>query len=234
MDWKALATVDEFAPTVEAECVAAVNGMPRPTPWQIVNLSQADWAMRQVGEARARLAEYDDVIAQWQEARQRIFRAGEWYEQRLTEWAVSQRTKQTKSFPTAHGTVSTRESGDAVEIVDAVALLAWAKANAPTLINTVESVPVSNVKPVVTIEHWAIGADLIDVATGEVLRAVDFGVPVRPDGDEWAAFVEGVDEATVGVRRVLVAVVVDGDKRPVPGLGVRPGKVTATVSPILT
>lgn len=229
MDWKALATVDEIAPTVEAEIAAVVEGRPPHTPWRIANIAQADWALRQVGEARARLGEYDDIIAKWQDARRRIERAGAYLTERLQEWAVEQRTDAKKSFPLAHGTITTRQTGDAIEVVDEGAAVEWALKNCPLAVKTTRSILMTPLKESLRIGLWAIHARAVD--TGGVVHEEWFDPAVDPESAEYAD--RFADRDLVEVVPTLIAVVVDGAGRRVPGFGVRPGKTTATVGAVL-
>lgn len=113
--------------------------------WEITSLGAADWAMQQLARIEAVAREYDAEIARWTKLRANVARAGEFFRGHLERWAVSQRTDKRKSFPLAHGTVSTREAKPAPEIVDQEAAVAWCKVNAPDAIKVEESVLISRV-----------------------------------------------------------------------------------------
>lgn len=232
MDWSGIsgvvAPVDEAQ--IEVEVSLHVAGMDRlKDPWRIASIGQADWAMRRVAEARAIIQQYDDEIALWREARRRIESAGDWYEERLKEWAVEQRTETRKSFPMAHGTISTKKIAPKVEVVDEDAAIGWARRSCVLAIKTTESFQVS--KATVRVVPLVSEYELVDKATGLVEHRQ---VEPRPfdQADVDALQAEVGDGYVVAVSNAPLGVV-DEAGRPVPGLAVRPGRITATVGAVM-
>lgn len=224
--------VDEAA--VQEEVAAYLGGVElRREPWRITSLGQADWAMRRVAECRALAERYDGEVRLWQAARSKIVGAADWFEDRLKEWAIAERTEANKTIRTAHGTVPTRKSKPKITVVDEGAAIAWAKTACPGAVKVVESFLVSVAD--------GTGAYIANVPVGWVATNKDTGEVERiPSIDPPDSILIAERLAAVKERmgdRWLVEVetqpaVVDADGRPVPGLDVTPGRITATVTPL--
>lgn len=237
MDWDALAGVE--APVdeelVEQELRAYMGVEPYPAgrePWAITNLGQADWAMRKVGEAAARVREYTDQMDLWRAARDRLGATTEWFERKLEDWARGQREASgAKSFALAHGTVTTREAKRRIVVEDEAATIAWAKAaKIPEAVATKESLRLSYVTDgYAAIEMLVVGFAATDTDTGEVER-IEVEAS-RLDPDRLERLRERIGKGYV-VEPILEAAVVDSDGVPVPGLGIKPGEVSAKVNPL--
>lgn len=128
---------------------AAVDGMAVRTDrdddnvrprWSIDSLGAADWCMQQVARVQSLVDEYHAEVVRWTEVRDRVARAGEFFRGHLERWAIGERTDKRKSFPLAHGTVSTREQPRSVEIVAVDAAVAWCKGHHPAAVKTTEEV----------------------------------------------------------------------------------------------
>lgn len=198
-------------------------------PWRITSLGAADWAMRQLAECDTRARQYGDEIALWTQVRDRIGRAGEWFEDRLKEWAVGERTPQRKTFPLAHGSVATREGKARIEVVDEDAAIVWAKSTCPDAVKTTEKFMVS--EACASIVECVIAFTATDKATGEVERIPLKDGPAPLDADRVAALREKMGDGYV-VEPETQLYVLDGVGLPVPGLGVKLGSITATVTPL--
>lgn len=270
MDWNAVAgvepPVDEDA--VEAELVAYVAGAVEPVrePWSITTPGQADWAMRRLADAREQERGMRDEVTLWQAAAARLSTAGNWFEDRLKEWALAHRTKERKTFPLAHGSIGTTERKAAIEVVDEDAAIEWAK-NTPITVVCPEcngaqpddegkvycarcdndgtvSVPLASLGAVKVSEDFRISAAKDYVRIGELVvgwLAIDksSGEQQRIVLDVYRPFVQAeLDQVqtTLGDGYVVQAetldAVVDAAGVPVPGLGVKPGSVTASVRPL--
>lgn len=194
--------------------------------WRIQSLGAADWAMVKVAEVDAIVRRYADEIDRWSRARTDAAKAGIWLSERLKEWAIESRTDNTKTFRLAHGEVGTREQKPKAMIVDESVALEWAHGHDQSAIKKTEEFQISkcSARLVECVRLFVI----TDRHTGEVSE-----LPVDPDsplyGDDAAKTLEdlGVTAQAVIELRVLT---VDG--RPYPGLGVKDGKITATVSSI--
>lgn len=223
--------VDEAA--VEAELARYLAGEPEPEgrePWRITTVGQADWAIEQVAAAHRRRQGYQDEIDLWGAALKRLTAAASWLEERLKEWAAANRTDKVKSFPLAHGTVATRASKRAIDVVDEGAAIGWAKTAAPDAVKVEESFLVSMVGDAARIVEVIVAYESIDKATGGIER-----VPTPKPAVFDAAKFERL-RARLGdgyeVRPVMDWAVLDTADNLVPGLAVRPERVTATVTPL--
>lgn len=244
MDIKALvpvpAPVDEA--WVEEEIVAYLGGPPTPRePWRITSLGAADWVMRRLADVQAMGQEYRDQIALWQEAASRVDLLGAWFEARLKEWGAASRTKDRKTFPLAHGTVSTRESKASIKVGDEAAAIEWARGVCPDAIRKTESLLVSVAKDHLRIATFIVGYRSTDKATGETER---LDVDPIPYTDEAVAAVQellpGATVEAITEQRVVASMPVRDDTPTttealyvVPGFYIEPGKITASVSPVL-
>jgi len=220
-----VAPVDEAA--VEAELVAYITGMDVETagePWRIENVGQADWALRKLIETQAAYGQYADEISLWEAARKRAKHAIDFFTELLQAWAIGARTKDTKSFALAHGTVSTRQSAARLSISDKDAILEWAATNAPDAIKVTSEVQLSLLTNV-TIEVMLVGERRTNMATGEIV--VDNREPVLLT-DEALATVGGAGSGWQVEPITLQMAVADG--KVVPGMTVVPAKVTASVT----
>lgn len=226
--------------------------------WRIDGPGTAEWAMRHVARADAELAELAEQAEEWRD------RIGYWFTQasgpllarrafmtaHLERYALEVRDAdpRRKSISVPSGTVKTRSSSRAVEIVDPAMILDWARAFAPDVIQRTERVLVSDLRDVVTI------VDVIDLARltlsdGEVVLWVREGRPVLDDiagaertvtspecpgiGDGWPP---GDPSALVGQVEVLAdhAEVRHGDTElPLPSGAVTVRDVTITASVVV-
>jgi hypothetical protein len=217
--------VDEAV--IEAELNDYVQGAPlagRIEPWKITNVGQADWVMRKLADVTAYRQELDDQVSLWQAARDRVKRAGEWFEARLREWAIAQRTKERKTFPLAHGTVGTRESKARITVFDEQLAIEWARKACPGAIKKSESFLISQVTEAkaASIEEFVVAWRVTDKATGEQTEHAPGSVVEVDDLRASGHVVEMITELRV----------VDAEGKLVPGLGVREAEVTATVTPL--
>lgn len=231
-----------------------INLEPR-VRWEITSLGAADWAMQQLARIEAVAREYDDEIARWAKLRANVARAGEFFRGHLERWAVSQRTDKRKSFPLAHGTVSTRESKPAPEVVDEEAAVGWCKVHAPDAVKITESVLISRVP--VRVAEIIVGWRFTNRTTGDIVHVLDEfpidGDTVKADlhhvvtvvlAEHASAFQQAADtieaewistrlyEFTQGwsIEPVTTPGVVDADGLPADGFGIRPGKITSSVT----
>lgn len=247
--------VDERA--VEEELALYLSPPPPPTrgasaaparePWKITSVAAADWAMRMLGDCKARVQEYDDQITLWQRARRQIATAGDWFEERLKEWGIGERTPQRKSFPLAHGTIQTRETQPRAVVVNEDQAIAWAKVVVPDAVKVEESFLISRAG--VTVEPLVVAFASTQKATGDVETIPVDRLKMQPapldqlmfanlqerlgDGFVVEAVTElfAVHHTTMTVGEGEHAEEVDSVVI-VPGLDVQDGAVTATVRPL--
>lgn len=217
---------------VQAEVEAYVDGAPtRREPWKITNLGQADWAMRRLAECRALAERYDDELLLWKTAKSKISAAGEWFETRLKEWAIEQRTTGVKTIRTAHGTIPTREHKAKISVVDEDAAIEWARRACPDAVKKVESFLVSQLGDTARIDQVAVAWVATNKETGDIERlpTVVIAMPVAETrlpnvqaklGDGYVVEIE------------TMPAVVDVEGRPIPGLAITEGSITATVTPL--
>ena len=240
-DWEQIAgakpPVDEDAVMAEvAEFVgqhgAKVPAPVRAEPWRIKSLGEADWAMRRLAEAEARVQQYRDEVALWNDALRRIESAEQFFHDRLTEWALAERTKDRKSFPLAHGTVSTREQGEAIEVVDEDAIVTHAESSAD-LAGAVKVTKKWSLAEMKNLEHpprivdMIVAFEAISKETGETeTLEVEPSVFTQSKLD---AVVEAMGDG-YQVTAITERAVVDRFGGVVPGLAVRPKRVTAHVT----
>jgi hypothetical protein len=220
---------------VEAELTAFLGGDTPPAelrmrgPFAISDSAQADWCMERLAELDHLARDYADRILLWQEAQKRAVAARAWFETRLSEWAAARRTKTVKSFPLAHGTISTREVQPRVTVVDEDAAVAWAKQHAPDAVKTTHSLLVSKVGDRVRLWTVVTGYNAIHQTTGET-QHIDVDPPQLADPKvltELRARMEGYT-----VEPITTVEARDDKGRPVPGFGVIDGKVSVTVKPL--
>lgn len=199
-------------------------------PWKITNIGQADWAMRRVAECRALAERYDGEVLLWQAARGRIDGAVDWFEDRLKEWAIAERTPSVKTLRTAHGTVATRESKPKIAVVDEEAAIVWAKTARPEAVKMTERFLVSEIGDAASIGAVAVAWVATNKQTGEVER-----IEIAQH-KQWTPERSQIIQDTMGDGYVvdveLQAAVIDVEGVEVPGLAVVDGKVTATVTPL--
>lgn len=245
MDWEKLAGIE--SPVDEDEVEAQINvhlggsrglegrekgpdGEWRDKPvWRIETEGAANWALVKVAEARERERRYQAEIDLWQRALRQIKGAADFLEERLKEWAVAQRTKARKSFPLAHGTVSTRDVKPRIVVDDEHEAVAWAEAHCPGAVKVTKEFRVSEAKEQLRIVPIVEGFVATNRATGEVERIEVEWAPL--DEDKLAQLRErmegwSVEPITGG------AIVVDDGGKVVPGLSVIPGRISATVTPL--
>lgn len=234
MEWDQVAgiepPVDEQAVQQQIESYVAGNNHVGREPWTITTLGQANWALQRLGEAEAVTRRYADEIALWTSAARRLRLGAGWLEDRLKEWGVVSRTRQTKSFSLAHGTVSTRETPARIVVADEAVAIEWARAACPDAIKREEALLVSRLDGAARIVDVVVGYDAIHGSTGEVQRlkiTMDAWRPVDAMVPQLEDVRSGLDGWTV--TQVTVAAVVDVQGVVVPGLAVKPGEVTATV-----
>jgi len=242
-DWDALVGV--VSPVDEEHVLAevaeyATGAVPevRREPWTIRTVGEADWAMRRLADVERRTQEYDDQIALWTDARDRVKRAGEFFVDRLKEWALASRTKDRRTFPLAHGVVATRESKARFAIDDDETVVAWAKERHPGVVRVVESVNVTGLSSVgVRVAEAVVAFVVVDKETGEtVTRGVHVDRPLLVGTDRADAARAALIDALPDADRYAVTVeteqvVVDADGGIVPGVVLVPAKITATVTP---
>lgn len=219
---------------VNAEAIQATANVVK--AWRIDGTNTAAWAMAKLAEADAELAgiaqqadEFHNRIDEWTEqqakrpVRTREFFAG--HLERYALWLREQSGVKTLNLP--NGKVATRETAYRAVIEDADALLAWAEANDPDMIEVTKKVPVAKMRQRVT---------LVEVPTAVVMAQC--GCIVDVEADQWqlaASYQVGTgmicaqcgQEALVG-RWLDTTVLVAGD---VPGVAVEPASVSATVKP---
>lgn len=222
------APVDEDVVLAEVEGYVRGWSVEAPRPWRIETAGQADWAMRRLAETQAHRNEYQQEIVRWKSALEKMVRAGEWFEMRLKEWGIRQRTPSRKTLTTAHGTVATREQKARIEVIDEDEAVAWAAKACPDAVKTTQELLVSKIGDAARILEVIVAFEATMKDTGEMQR-----LPVEPVlfTDEAVAAVQERIGAGFHVK-AITELQVWSDDGPVPGLGVRPGQVTATVNPL--
>lgn len=234
MDWKSVVAVEPVVDEadVDAELEAYVADSPALSPrepWRITSLGAADWAMRRLAEIQEVVQQYDDEMVRWRTARNKAASACEWFEARLKEWALAERARNdsARTLNVPHGTVSTRKSGERIEVVDEPLALAWAKQACPDAVKVEYSFLVSKVGACARVADVVREWRATHKSTGEtehqpVTALVEFT-------DEGLAAVQERlgDEYVVEAR--VERMVVDAAGVLVPGLGVRAEHTTATV-----
>lgn len=199
-------------------------------PWAITTVGQADWAMQLVADADRRTRQYQDEIDLWTDAKRRLSSGADWLRDRLEEWAVGLRTDKAKSFPLAHGTVATRKTKPAIDVIDEEALIAWAREHAPGSLHTVERCNKSELGDAAVITEVIVAYEAIDKTTGDVER-----VPVPKVSVFDEAKLDRLRERlgdNYQVNPEFALAVLDPDGELVPGVEIRPERVTATVTPL--
>lgn len=234
--------LDAFEPkvvdedVVDALVTAHVNMEPTEVRWVIRDEAAADWCMQRLAEIRARVRQYDDNVTLWQDARERVARAGRWFDERLQEWAVAVSKPNHRTIPLAHGTITTRALKPAVEIDDDTLVVEWAREFLPDAIKRVETVPVSQLKNVVRVAEVVATIRVID-ETGEIVHQWDpwYDDPenVTEHSDEWQAKLTDEHAPHRVVVDTMLAAVFANPPRRVPGLRVRPGRLSVTIGEIL-
>lgn len=221
---------------VQAEVEAYVAGVPdtrstRREPWKITNLGQADWAMRRLAECRALADRYRDELLLWKTAQGKISAAGEWFEARLKEWAISERTSSVKTIRTAHGTIPTREQKAKISVADETAAVEWARRACPDAVKVSESFLVSQLGETARIDKVAVAWVATNKGTGEVER-LPTAVIAMPIADERVRTVQAKLGDGYVVEIETRPAVVDVEGREIPGLAITEGSITATVTPL--
>lgn len=217
---------------VQQEVEAYVAGSPaRREPWRITNLGQADWAMRRLAECRALAERYDDELLLWKTARAKISAAGEWFETRLKEWAIEQRTAGVKTIRTAHGTIPTRESKPRISVADEGAAVEWARGACPDAIKKVETLLVSQLGETARIDRVAVAWVGTNKETGEIERLPTVVIPM-PIAEARLSTVQTKLGDGYVVEIETQPAVVDVEGQPIPGLAITEGSITATVTPL--
>lgn len=225
--------VDEQAVAQELE--AWVNNGhvdPQREPWAIGSLRQADWVMQKLGEAQQIARQYDDEVSLWGKLARNARLAGVWFEDRLKEWAVAQRAETSrKTFPVAHGNVSTSLFQPSIVVEDEAAALLWASENCSDAVKVERSFLISKAKAsgAVRIAQCVSAFKAVDKTTGEVQR-IEVAT-VLLDEDQLESLRVKMDGFVVEPEIELR--VVDAAGHFVPGLAVKPGHVTASVGPVL-
>lgn len=228
--------VDEDA--VNEEVMAYVTDTPWRRPaWRIENLGAADWAMRKLAEIRSAALEYNDLVERWKAARQRVAAAGEWFEGRLEEWAIRERraNEQRKTFPMAHGIVSTRDAKPRIVVTDETAACVWAEQVAPGLVETSTKFYVSRLKDEAKVTDVIVAWTSTNTKTGEV-ETIPVAKRCGVGHDQMAAALDMMRDRLgddYNVEPVTELGVVDKDHELVPGLGVDPGGLSATSKPLM-
>ncbi|MFZ5852292.1 MAG: host-nuclease inhibitor Gam family protein [Actinomycetota bacterium] len=152
--------------------------------FRIADLAQAAWAMRKLRQAQARIDEVKAVadaeierVQAWAEAaisghaKDRAY-----FEGLLVDYALRCREEnpKVKSLALPGGRVATRESGGGWTAVDMAALVAWAEARHPDLVEVRKNVPLTAAKRALQ----AAGDVVVDPDSGEVVP----GLAVGPKG----------------------------------------------------
>lgn len=187
--------------------------------WRVRTLDDAEWAGRMLAEAetvidgnRARAEAWTERIDTWFRAStSSAHRSAQVWRAHLEWWGRQQRAASPSGkFSASLPSVKVRTTGHqaAVVITDDEQVVEWAKVHHPEIVRTVDSVLVSELRQVVTVEQLQPVVE--DGYTGEITEAD--AAPVTVAAVKWVD-VEG-------------EVQVD----PVPGAGVRPASVTVTVT----
>lgn len=219
--------------------------------WQITGTGTATWAMAKLAEARRQLAaiadqagEFHDRIDEWaaHEAR-RPGRNAEYFAGHLERYALWLRESSgVKTLNLPNGKVGTREQSHRAVVTDADALMAWADANDPAMIETTRKVPAARLRERVTLLHVP---TRIVVSCGCITELVR-GDPDH-DGAEHVVVPEPAWATAYGVgsginceqcgQEALVGQWLDYAVLPVaagevvPGVAVEPVTITATAKP---
>lgn len=203
----------------------ADDSMPVPR-WTIDTMGKADWAMRKLAEIRATAQQYRDEVTLWQQQADRVAKAAGWFEDHLKAWALASRTKDRKSFPLAHGTVSTTERKRKAIVVDEAAAIDWAEGHCQAAVATTKKFQISNAGA--SVVDWLAGWDIVDKLTGDHSFAEVEPCEFHQDMLDQ----ERAVSASLLIEPVFVAVVVAADGRRIPGLDVAPSTVSASVQPL--
>jgi len=223
--------VDEPAIMAEVESWVNADEDARPARregWRIESLQQADWVMRKLAEVQTLGLEYQATIEAWKHAYNRIADAGQWFEDRLAEWAILNRTSTVKSFATPHGTVKTRSNPARVVIVDEDAAVEWARAHMPAAVRTSYKLLVSELSD----EDAHIGALVTAWVSIHKVTGEQETLPITPvvfTPELLADLQEAIGDEHV-VEAVTEPAVVGRDGKVIPGLDVRPSTVTASIA----
>lgn len=157
------------------------------TGWRVRTDDDAEWALRKIAVATAELAELDAKAKRWAEKIQAWFeqaakdpaRTAEFFTAQVERYAMAERREHDrKSVRLPSGKFSTRQSADALEIVDEETLVSWARAFLPDAVRVREDVQVSTLRSLVSIVDIDDVYVWVDEETGEK-RGLPPGTSVR-------------------------------------------------------
>jgi hypothetical protein len=216
---------------VQGDVERYVRGEPEGAPWRIASIGQADWCMQRLADIQRRVVQYTDEIALWQAALRNVQAASDWFQDRLMEWGVEQRTAARKTFPLAHGTVRTTEHKARMQVDDEKAALEWAKVACPAAVQVREKFLISEVGTAAHVTACVVGYKATNKASGEYER-IPIKQPYPFDEVTLAQIADRLGDGFV-VEAEMEDFVLDGEGNVVPGLSVRPGSITASVTPLM-
>lgn len=144
MDVNALIeTAERLGPTPLPDAIAQYEDPADPEvrgPWQIENVTSADWALKRKGECESEIAEVEEMrkaaiaeINRRAEAlKAQAQRGVSFFEFKLLDWMERKRKEivhgKKKSRTLLHGVVGWRAKPERLEVVDATELEAWLRA----------------------------------------------------------------------------------------------------------
>lgn len=222
---------------VEEEMWEYVTDAPvaRDAPWQITSLAAADWAMAKLAELHAAADEYDLMALRYSDAAKRLRKAGQFFNDHLEAWAIAERTDAQKSFPMAHGNVTTSAHKPKAIVDDEAVLIEWARTKAgedvaDQIVKVEESIRLTEWRRLVRVDDLVTEWEAIDKASGETQR-VPLTKPVRFTPERLAKVQAKMgDGFTVTAVTELAVFYLDADT-PVPGSAVQEAYTTASVKP---
>jgi hypothetical protein len=226
---------DPDVETIEAELAAHLNGAD--TGYVIETPGVANWCLHQLSEIAELRRTYVDELDLWAASIERLDKMAGWLETRLRGWGIESRTRTHKSFMLPAGRVATRDVKPGLEIVDHASVVDWAAAQHPELVHTTvtKQVLVSELVDAVKIADLPARVVRRNTETGEVFELTDAQDDVPNWSDkELAAFVAHAKDGFMDPWTVVIEtepVVLDAATgAPVPGVRVRPGRISATVT----
>ena len=178
--------IDATFATAEGENIPVVEAIESDDRWRVRTDDDAEWALRRIAAANADLEALHEKAKRWTEqitgwfeqAAREPARTAEFFTAQVERYAMAERREHDrKSVRLPSGRFSTRQSAEALEILDDDKVLAWAHIHAPDTIRLRADVLVSSLRgclsPAESEGKWVV------VETGEVVDLPP-GVLVRP------------------------------------------------------
>ena len=178
--------IDATFATAEGENIPVVEAIESDDRWRVRTDDDAEWALRRIAAANADLEALHEKAKRWTEqitgwfeqAAREPARTAEFFTAQVERYAMAERREHDrKSVRLPSGKFSTRQSAEALEILDDDKVLAWAHIHAPDVVRLRADVLVSSLRgclsPAESEGKWVV------VETGEVVDLPP-GVLVRP------------------------------------------------------